>query len=126
MCHLSEINDLIIWIENHLSEPLTINQVANKAGYSKWHLQRMFFSVTGLNLGSYIRQRKLSETARALLNTKQSIIDIAIAFNFDSQQTFTRAFRKQFHSTPARYRRDSPLSDFGMKEPLTLAMVNQL
>ena len=36
------IRDLLIWLEGHLDHPLSLDNVAAKAGYSKWHLQRMF------------------------------------------------------------------------------------
>lgn len=40
------IRDLLIWLEGHLDQPLSLDNVAAKAGYSKWHLQRMFKDVT--------------------------------------------------------------------------------
>lgn len=46
------ITDLIEWIDNNLEEKLDINTVAGRAGYSKWHLQRMFKRQTGYALGS--------------------------------------------------------------------------
>ena len=99
------IRDLLDWLEDHLDQPLTLNNVAIKAGYSKWHLQRMFRDVTGRAIGSYIRARRLSKAAVALRLTARPILDIALQYRFDSQQTFTRAFKKQFGLTPAHYRR---------------------
>ncbi|PQN13941.1 MDR efflux pump AcrAB transcriptional activator RobA, partial [Shigella flexneri] len=49
------IRDLLIWLEGHLDQPLSLDNVAAKAGYSKWHLQRMFKDVTGHAIGAYIR-----------------------------------------------------------------------
>ncbi|PPS57908.1 hypothetical protein CRX72_08025 [Pantoea sp. BRM17] len=66
------------------------------SGYSKWHLQRMFKEVTGHAIGAYIRARRLSKAAVALRLTSRPILDIALQYRFDSQQTFTRAFKKQF------------------------------
>lgn len=63
------IHDLLNWIENHLDQPLLLDNVAAKSGYSKWHLQRMFRSTTGHALGSYIRERRLSKAAQALRAT---------------------------------------------------------
>lgn len=99
------IKDLLTWLDNHLDRPLTLDHVAAKSGYSKWHLQRMFKEVTGWALGSYIRQRRLTLAAFDLRITRKSILEIAIQYHFDSQQTFTRAFKKQFNQTPANYRR---------------------
>ncbi|WP_337048424.1 helix-turn-helix domain-containing protein [Serratia fonticola] len=99
------IHDLLNWIENHLDQPLLLDNVAAKSGYSKWHLQRMFRSTTGHALGSYIRERRLSKAAQALRATPRPILDIALQFHFDSQPSFSRAFKKQFGETPAVYRR---------------------
>lgn len=112
------IRDLLIWLEGHLDQPLSLDNVAAKAGYSKWHLQRMFKDVTGHAIGAYIRARRLSKSAVALRLTARPILDIALQYRFDSQQTFTRAFKKQFSQTPALYRRSPEWSAFGIRPPM--------
>lgn len=114
------IRDLLTWLEGHLDQPLSLDNVAAKAGYSKWHLQRMFKDVTGHAIGAYIRARRLSKSAVALRLTARPILDIALQYRFDSQQTFTRAFKKQFNFTPALYRRSPDWSAFGIRPPLRL------
>lgn len=114
------IRDLLTWLEGHLDQPLSLDNVAAKAGYSKWHLQRMFKDVTGHAIGAYIRARRLSKSAVALRLTSRPILDIALQYRFDSQQTFTRAFKKQFNLTPALYRRSPDWSSFGIRPPLRL------
>ena len=114
------IRDLLSWLEGHLDQPLSLDNVAAKADYSKWHLQRMFKDVTGHAIGAYIRARRLSKSAVALRLTARPILDIALQYRFDSQQTFTRAFKKQFSLTPALYRRSPDWSSFGMRPPLRL------
>ncbi|WP_058912161.1 MDR efflux pump AcrAB transcriptional activator RobA [Entomohabitans teleogrylli] len=114
------IRDLLTWLEGHLDQPLSLDNVAAKAGYSKWHLQRMFKDVTGHAIGAYIRARRLSKSAVALRLTGRPILDIALQYRFDSQQTFTRAFKKQFAQTPALYRRSPDWSSFGMRSPIRL------
>ena len=71
------IRDLLTWLEGHLDQPLSLDNVAAKAGYSKWHLQRMFKDVTGHAIGAYIRARRLSKSAVALRLTARPILDIA-------------------------------------------------
>ncbi|MGP3590372.1 MDR efflux pump AcrAB transcriptional activator RobA [Vagococcus sp. WN89Y] len=115
------IRDLLAWLESHLDQPLSLDNVAAKAGYSKWHLQRMFKDVTGHAIGAYIRARRLSKSAVALRLTARPILDIALQYRFDSQQTFTRAFKKQFAVTPALYRRSPDWSSFGIRPPLRLS-----
>ncbi|WNN44989.1 MDR efflux pump AcrAB transcriptional activator RobA [Winslowiella toletana] len=114
------IRDLLVWLESHLDQPLSLDNVAAKAGYSKWHLQRMFKEVTGHAIGAYIRARRLSKAAVALRLTSRPILDIALQYRFDSQQTFTRAFKKQFAQTPAYYRRASDWNSFGIRPPIRL------
>jgi len=114
------IRDLLVWLESHLDQPLSLDNVALKAGYSKWHLQRMFKDVTGHAIGAYIRARRLSKAAVALRLTSRPILDIALQYRFDSQQTFTRAFKKQFNQTPAWYRRSSEWNSFGIRPPIRL------
>ncbi|AWP34070.1 MDR efflux pump AcrAB transcriptional activator RobA [Pantoea eucalypti] len=114
------IRDLLVWLESHLDQPLSLDNVAQKAGYSKWHLQRMFKDVTGHAIGAYIRARRLSKAAVALRLTSRPILDIALQYRFDSQQTFTRAFKKQFAQTPAWYRRSSEWNSFGIRPPIRL------
>ncbi len=115
------IRDLLIWLESHLDQPLSLDNVAAKAGYSKWHLQRMFKDVTGHAIGAYLRARRLSKAAVALRLTSRPILDIALQYRFDSQQTFTRAFKKQFAQTPAWYRRSSDWDTRGLRPPIRLS-----
>lgn len=114
------IRDLLIWLESHLDQALSLDNVAAKAGYSKWHLQRMFKEVTGQAIGSYIRARRLTKAAVALRLSSRSILDIAVQYHFDSQQTFTRAFKKQFTHTPAFYRRSKQWLSEGLCAPIYL------
>ncbi|MDX7991079.1 MDR efflux pump AcrAB transcriptional activator RobA [Xenorhabdus littoralis] len=114
------IRDLLHWLDNNLDRPLSLDHVAAKAGYSKWHLQRMFKEVTGQAIGSYIRARRLSRAAVALRLTSRPILDIALQYRFDSQQTFTRAFKKQFDRTPASYRRSEEWCATGICPPILL------
>lgn len=99
------IIELIQWIEDNLEKPLSIDIVAQKSGYSKWHLQRMFKQMTNQVLATYIRLRRLTHCAISLKLTSRPILEIAMRYQFDSQQTFTRTFKKQFGVTPAQYRR---------------------
>lgn len=120
MDQASIIRDLLNWLENHLDQPLSLDNVAAKAGYSKWHLQRMFKDVTGHAIGAYIRARRLTKAAMALCMTGRPILDIALQYRFDSQQTFTRAFKKQFAQMPASYRRAEEWNTYGIRPPLRL------
>ena len=114
------IEELIEWVEIHLETRPNLDEVARISGYSKWHLQRKFKRITGIQLATYIRSRILTRAAVALRITHRSIIDISDELGFDSQQTFTRAFKKQFAQTPALYRRAEDWHSAGICPPIRL------
>lgn len=74
MSHQQIIQTLIEWIDEHIDQPLNIDVVAKKSGYSKWYLQRMFRTVTHQTLGEYIRQRRLLLAAVELRTTERPIL----------------------------------------------------
>ena len=82
------IDTIVEWIDDNLHQPLRIDDIARHAGYSKWHLQRLFLQYKE-SLGRYIRERKLLLAARDLRDTDQRVYDICLKYGFDSQQTFT-------------------------------------
>lgn len=98
------IHSLTHWIDQNLDKNLSIDEVAAKSGYSKWHLQRMFRTVTKQTLGGYIRERRLTLAAEALRQTQRPVFDIAMQYGYDSQQTFSRVFRRQYSQTPTAWR----------------------
>lgn len=100
----NDVQTLIEWIDEHIDQPLNIEAVAKKSGYSKWYLQRMFRTVTRQTLGDYIRQRRLLLAAVELRTTERPIFDIAMDLGYVSQQTFSRVFRREFDRTPSDYR----------------------
>ena len=104
MDRVNIIHDLLDWIETHLDQPLLLDNVAAKSGYSKWHLQRMFKKETGHSLGQYIRSRKLTEIAQKLKQSNEPILYLAERYGFESQQTLTRTFKNYFDVPPHKYR----------------------
>ena len=87
------IHDLLDWIDNNLESRLDIDTVSRRAGYSKWHLQRIFKEHTGHPIGEYIRARKLQKSLERLTRSDEPILNVAIALGFDSQQSFNRSFK---------------------------------
>ncbi len=75
--HTTVIKDVLLWIEHNLDQSLLLDDVANKAGYTKWYFQRLFKKVTGVTLASYIRARRLTKAAVELRLTKKTILEIA-------------------------------------------------
>jgi len=91
------------YIDEHIKEPITLNQLARAAGYSQWHTVRIFKELLDKTPFEYLRALRLSKAAMLLRDQQPRIIDVALDFVFDSQEGFTRAFSKQFGISPKRY-----------------------
>ncbi len=105
--HRAVISELVRWIDANLHQPLNIDTVAARVGFTRWHLQRLFKHYTGFALAGYILCRRLTAAAQLLQITRKSIAEISQIYCFDSQQTFARCFKKVFGITPGGYRRQS-------------------
>ncbi|EHK0944812.1 helix-turn-helix domain-containing protein [Citrobacter farmeri] len=101
------IHDLLDWIDNNLDNRLDIDTVSRRAGYSKWHLQRIFKEHTGHPLAGYIRAQKLRKSVERLTHSDEPILNVAIALGFDSQQSFNRSFKRQYGLAPGAWRRNA-------------------
>jgi AraC family transcriptional regulator len=110
MDYVDPINRAIDHIEANLTQEIDLSEVAAAAGYSPFHLSRLFRAMTGETPGGYIRKRRLSEAARQLLASKRRILDIALDHQFGSQAAFTRAFRAAFGISPGAYRKRGRLA----------------
>ncbi|MGR7435066.1 helix-turn-helix transcriptional regulator [Klebsiella aerogenes] len=95
---------LVSWIESDLSRPMTINDISVRAGYSTWHIQRLFKRISGHTLSAYIRIRRLTVAAKMLRETDLQIIDICFLVGYTDSSTFSRAFRNYFGVPPSEYR----------------------
>ncbi len=104
MNYLNQVQRGIDYVEEHLHEPITLADVSRAAGVSHWHFLRMFKALTKETLKSYIRSRRLAEARVELLTSADSVLAIALRAGFESQASFTRAFRAAFGMPPAEYR----------------------
>lgn len=107
MVTLRRVQRAIDFVESHLDEPFSLDDVAASVGLSRYHLHRVFFAVLGDSLKGYIRKRRLTEAAVALRTTDRRILELALVAGFGSQEAFTRAFRALFGVPPGRYRADT-------------------
>ena len=64
---LKELNQVIDYIEEHLTENLTLEKISEYAGVSDYHFRKIFFYLSGLTLSEYIKNRKLSEATRIII-----------------------------------------------------------
>lgn len=111
------INDVLDFIDENLESEINIDIIVKFSGYGRRYLQLLFSKYMNMPLGKYIRLRRVTRAALLLRLTQAPMIDIAIRLRFDSQQSFTRAFRKLVGCSPMQYRKEpdwdlSPLDGF--------------
>ena len=110
-----------LWfIESHFTEDLTLDDVANAAGVSRYHLSRAFGITTGYSIIRYVRGRRLTEAARTLSSGAPDILTVALDAAYGSHEAFTRAFRDQFGLTPEALRARGNLKDIDLMEPIKM------
>ncbi|WP_218071407.1 helix-turn-helix domain-containing protein [Escherichia coli] len=99
------IDAILKYIDNNIEEKtIDINDLVNYSGYSRRYLQLLFSKHTGISIGKYIQRRRITRAAMLLKSTHLSIVTISERLLYDSQQTFTREFRKNTGYTPLQYR----------------------
>ena len=110
MNYLEQLEKAVIFIENNLSEDIRVDEAAGAAGYSYYHFHRIFEALLGETAGNYIRSRRLRRAADELLYTDKRILDIAVYYRFESQEAFSRSFKKAFKVSPGTYRTSETVS----------------
>lgn len=98
-------------VESRLHEPLSLEEASSIVGLSPFHLHRVLHELSGQPLIEYLRARRLAASLADLLETDRRVVDIALDYCFDYEQSYIRAFKKQFGLTPGAYRRDRPVLD---------------
>lgn len=100
------IKKSIKYIEKNLNNKIELEDLAQKVFLSKYHFHRIFHTIVGEPVAGYIKRRRLMEAADELVNTDDKIVDIALKYQFGSQESFTKAFKKLYGVPPREFRRN--------------------
>lgn len=114
---IESIREAISYIEENITEELTVEDIAKHVHISPFYFQKGFSMLCSLTVSDYIRYRRLAIAGSELLATDNKIIDIALKYGYESPDGFTKAFTRFHGSTPTAVRKDglgiksfSPLS----------------
>lgn len=89
------IQDVIDYIEKNLEKEINLDHISKKIGYSKFYLNRLFAEYTGITIYKYLQNRRLTVAAEKLVKTDKPILQIAYEAGYDTQQSFSFAFKYQ-------------------------------
>ena len=93
------INQIVEYIETHLTEPLSLIELADALHMSKFHLNRQFKQYTGLTVYQFIMKKRLL-IARAMLRAGKPVTEASLACGFGDYSNFLKAFKREFGCNP--------------------------
>lgn len=95
------------FIEAHLSQDLSLDALAQQAGFSAYHFARLFRQTTGESPHQFVLRQRIERAQRLLKDTDAPLVNIALESGFANQSHLTQAFKRQFGFTPRAYRLNS-------------------
>jgi AraC family transcriptional regulator len=102
---MSAVIEKALWfIEHRYGQEISLDDMAEHIGISRYHLSRSFPLAVGMSIFAYLRGRRLTEAARALAAGAPDILAVALDATYGSHEAFSRAFREQFGVTPEQLR----------------------
>jgi AraC-like DNA-binding protein len=100
-----KIRESLDYIEQNLVGEIRLEDLAGTVYLSKYHYHRLFHRLTGESVKHYINKRRMAGAAADLIQTDSRILDIAVKYQYGSQEAFTRAFKRLYNMPPAEYRK---------------------
>jgi AraC family transcriptional regulator len=108
----------VLWmIERNLGNELSLSDIADGCGVSKFHMARAFEARVGMPVMQYVRARRLSNAAQRLAEGATDILSVALDTGYASHEAFSRAFKAQFDRTPEAVRKHGTTKELNMMKP---------
>jgi AraC family transcriptional regulator len=119
--------DLLAWIEKRLDQPLTLDEIAAQAALSPYHFSRLFTARMGRSVMAHVRGRRLVRAARRLCDDPDlKLVELAFDCGFESQEAFTRAFKRVFGVSPGRFRTGFAVEPIEGQYPMNAPAISTL
>lgn len=101
------VKEAMEYIHQHYDQDLSLDEIANHVGISKYHFSRVFKDVTSLTINQYINNLRCKQARQLLLTTELPVSQIAEQTGFRSVSYFTKAYKRLFSQTPTESRKES-------------------
>lgn len=103
---IDRFNLAIEYIEEHLTDKIDYDKLAQITNCSRYHFQKTFLYMTGISFNEYIRKRRMSLAAVDLQDLEMKIVDIAFKYGYESPTAFNRAFQSIHGIAPSTVRKE--------------------
>jgi AraC family transcriptional regulator len=118
------LENILLDIENGIKDNINASALSKKYGFSEVHLRRLFSFAFKQTISAYIRSRTLAASIGDLLKTYATVLEIAVEYGFEYEQSYIRAFKREFGITPGDLRKTGKITK--IKPPLHLFDENKL
>ena len=106
---MESIGEAVNYIESHITEDITADDVANHVFISPFYFQKGFSMLCGYSIVEYIRNRRLALAGGELATSDIKVIDVAMKYGYDSPDSFAKAFTRFHGITPSMVRKDGTM-----------------
>lgn len=103
------IAEAVEYMESHITEDITMYQVANRVNISPFYFHKGFSILCGYTIAEYIRNRRMALAGEELITTDITVTDLAMKYGYDSVDSFTKAFTRFHGYTPIAVRKEKPM-----------------
>lgn len=100
--YIQSVYKVVFYIEQNYNEELNLDELAKVASFSAFHFHRIFKSIVGRSLALYIKDVRMQNASRSLKSDKK-VTTVALENGYETNASFTKAFKKQFHMTPSKF-----------------------
>lgn len=106
---IQTINKAIGYMENHLSDGITLCDIAGAVPVSAFHFQRAFTVIAGMSPNEYLRRRRLSRAGEDLQSGSCTVLEASLRYGYDSPESFSKAFTRFHGFSPSQVKNGSPV-----------------
>ncbi len=120
MDKISVVENMQKYLEQYgKEESFSMERLYNSVGYTKRHADRLFREFLHMTPAEYLRAVRLSQSARELVETDKSVLEVALDHHYATHEGYTRAFEEQFSATPQAYRKGKKPIPLFMPSPVS-------
>ena len=102
--HRDRLNAVLLHIQENINAPLTVETLAEVAGFSPFYFHRIFAAYLHETTSDYVRRIRLDWAARRLILGNDQVTQIALEAGYETPAAFGRAFKKRFQVSPSAFR----------------------